>query len=264
VWRHGHRLRLEEPEGQVNLIVGDDHIWQYDAQRRLHVQMSRRTVHYAVSGTQLLERRPLSEYAGNDFTQPAGEVTTSTFLGRPAWTVELAPPAHKPHPVQLVVDAQTGIVLQQRNDGPGTTDEWVEFVVDQGVDPSLFTWAGPVVTAGELQAVQQAGQAADLERRSEWFRSTVTSAPLRLEFDVPPLVHVHAEDGSFEASLGLDAGFGSLARRPRSDEPCELHGHSFDHRWSTPRWDWALSFLRASPTEASVQALMTMLSERDQ
>jgi hypothetical protein len=263
VWRHGQRVRLEEPDGRVNLIVGDDRVWQYDAGRQVHVESPVGDLHYAVSGTQLLERRPVAEYAGDDFTQPTGEVAGTTFLGRAAWTVELAPPPHKPHPMQLVVDAQTGIVLQQRNDGFGTTDEWVELVVGEDFDAALFTWAGPTTTAEELQALHRAEHEAELAARLEWFRTSVTEVPLRLDLEVLPLVHAHADDGSFEASLGEGGALGGVARRARSDEPWDLHWHSVDHRWSTRHWDWALRFDGVTPTEHSAQALIRLLSDTD-
>jgi len=263
VWRHGNRVRLEEPDGRVNLIVSDDRLWQFNGDRGVLIESPRRDVQYMCSGTQLLERRPLVEYAGNDFTQPAGNVEPTTFLGRPAWAVELAPPPHKPHPMQLVVDAETGIVLQQRNDGFGTVDEWVEFVTGEDFNSDVFTWSGPSMSAEELHAIQDAEHEADMAQRREWFSNHVTSSPLRIEFEIAPLVHVHASDGSFEASLGDRAFYGSLARRSHSTAPWELRWQRVDHRWSTKNWDWALTFHDAQPTGPSLSALIDALSGND-
>jgi hypothetical protein len=260
VWRRGHQLRVEEPDGRVNLIVGQDRVWHYDADRQVHVESPLGPVHYPVNGTQLLERRSRAEYAGDDFTRPTGQVAATTFLDRPAWTVELAPPPHKQHPVQLVVDALTGIVLQQRNDDVGTTDEWVELVVGEDLDAGLFRWPGPTITSEELRLAEHD---ADLAARMEWFRTSVAEVPLRLEIEVLPLVHVYADDGSFEASFGEEGLLGGLARRPCSDQLWDLHWHTVDYRWSTRHWDWALRFDGVAPSEQVAQALIGLLSDTD-
>src|ERR1019366_10789939 len=65
-----------------------------------------------------------------------------TRLARAAWSVELAPPAHKPFPLTLVVDAETGIVLQERNDGFGSVTEWVEISFGSELSEDLFVWTG--------------------------------------------------------------------------------------------------------------------------
>ncbi len=120
-----------------------------------------RAVHYAFTGTDLLARRDLGDFAGDDFTRPTGPVGATTFLGRTAWTVELAPPDHKPFPLQLVVDAETGLILQQRNDGFGSVDEWIEFVVGEPIPPDLFVWDGPARTVHDEQVRMHAAHEAD-------------------------------------------------------------------------------------------------------
>jgi len=265
VWRDQHRLRIEEPDGRINLIVGDTTCWQFDRDHETPLASPRHALRYAGNGTELLTRRDPNEFTGHDFTRPTGPVAATTFLGRPAWSVELAPPEHKPHPLQLVVDAETGIVLQQRNDGFSTADEWVELVVGDSIDPALFTWDGPVRSAAGLQAEHEAEHQsehqADLQRRRRWFAEHVTSTPLRVELDLAVLVHVYDEtSGAFEASLG-ERHLGSLARRPHSDEPWELHWHEAGHRWSTARWDWALSFPGDQPSKDSVERIKRHLSD---
>ncbi|MGQ0631291.1 MAG: hypothetical protein ACT4P1_09625 [Sporichthyaceae bacterium] len=124
----------------MNLIVGDDTCWQLERGHNDPITKPASSVHYFYGGTELLRRRGAEDFLGDDFTRPTGPVGSTVFPGRPAWTVELAPPPHKPHPLQLVVDAETGIVLQERNDGFGSVDEWVEFVVGEIFDEGLFTY----------------------------------------------------------------------------------------------------------------------------
>ncbi len=203
----------------------------------------RNAVQYAGSGTQLLTRREANEFAGDDFTRPTRRpIGSTTFLGRRAWTVELAPPAHKPYPLQLVVDAETGVVLQQRNDDFGAVDEWVEFVAGESFDPNLFRWDGPTRPPQDWEHLRKAEHEADGARRRTWFTGNVAPLPLRVELDLTVWVHEYDDDGAFQASVGADP-IGMLARRPRSTDPWDLGWSDTQHTWSTQRWDWALSIV---------------------
>ncbi|MDQ1737218.1 MAG: hypothetical protein QOH56_3469, partial [Pseudonocardiales bacterium] len=135
-------------------------------------------------------------------------------LGGPAWTVELAPPQHKPYPMQLVVDAETGLVLQQRNDGFGSVSEWTEFTVGEPMNDDLFSWDGATRSPVEDHALVIAEHEADGRRRSAWFATHVAVLPLRVELSVGVWVHEFDEEsGAFQASLG-EHQFGMIARRP--------------------------------------------------
>lgn len=260
VWRDRHRLRIEEPDGTLNLIVGDTTCWQFDPNHDSPLATPRTELRYHGSGTELLTRRDASEFLEDDFTRPTGRIGTTTFLGRRAWTVELAPPSHKPYPIQLVVDAETGIRLQQRNDGFGTVDEWVEFVVGESLDPGLFVWEGPSRSAADEGAKRLARHRAEIDSRRQWFAEHVTASPIRLELNLDVLVHQHDATGAFQASLGNHA-IGMLARRPRSDQPWHLGWLHVQHRWSTPSWDWALTFHDDTPSADSIDNLKRQLSE---
>lgn len=259
VWRDGVRVRIEEADGSVNLIADESTCWQFELAQDVPVATARRNLRYRLGGTELLARRTAEEFAGDDFTRPTGPVGSTTFLTRPAWTVELAPPRHKPHPMQLVVDAETGIVLQQRIDGFGGVKEWTGLVVGEPLDPALFTWTGPSRSRRDEQAAHRAEHRADLARRLDWFTANVAATPLRVEVAVEPFVHEYDErTGAFQASLG-DGDLGLLARRPRSDKPWRLGWSAPAHRWSTVRWDWALGFPDAQPTPEGIAALKRQL-----
>jgi hypothetical protein len=259
VWRSGRRVRLERPDGRPSLIVGEEHCWRFPGDDPVPVESPTRAVVYQGNGTDLLQRRDAGEFTGNDFTRPTGPVGETTFLGRPAYTVELAPPAHKPYPIQLVVDAETGLVLQQRNDGFGSVDEWTEFVVGEEAEDDLFQWNGPVRLEADERSERDREWQADLAERADWFRANVAPLPLRLELDVSVHVHVHEPDGSFEASIG-ESHLGSLARRPSSQDDWPLAWHDVQHRWSADGWDWALSMHDDQLTEAGLARLKDALS----
>jgi hypothetical protein len=258
VWRSGRRVRLEHPDGRPSLIVGNERCWQFRGGDPVPVESPSSAVAYQGNGTQLLHRRDAGEFTGGDFTRPTGPVGRTSFLGRPAYTVELAPPAHKPFPIQLVVDAETGLVLQQRNDGFGSVDEWVEIAVGEQLDDQLFGWQGPSRAEADERAEHERQWQADLAERADWFEANVAPLPLRLELELSVHVHVHEADGSFEASIG-ESGLGALARRPASEQDWDLRWSEVQHRWSEGGWDWALSFHDEQPTEAGLAALKQAL-----
>jgi hypothetical protein len=258
-WRTGRRVRLERPDGRPSLIVDDDWCWQFRGEDPVPVVSPSRAVAYQGNGTQLLDRRDPNDFTGDDFTRPTGPVGTTTFLGREAYTVELAPPAHEPFPIQLVVDSETGLVLQQRNDGFGSVDEWVELVVGEPLDEQLFRWQGPSRSQADERAAHEREWRADLAARADWFRSQVTPEPLRVELELGVHVHEHQPDGSFQASLG-ESGLGMLARRPSASADWQLGWSQVQHRWSAGGWDWALTWHDEQLTEAGLAALKRTLS----
>lgn len=258
-WRSGRRVRLERPDGRPSLLVGERSCWQFRGDDPVPVESPSSAVAYQGNGTQLLRRREASEFTGDDFTRPTGPVGRTTFLGRDAYTVELAPPAHKPFPIQLVVDAETGLVLQQRNDGFGSVDEWVEIVVGEHLDDQLFRWQGPSRSEADERAEHEREWQADLAARAQWFRDNVAPLPLRLELDLGVLLHEHGPDGSFQASIG-EGGLGMLARRPSSDQEWQLGWSRVQHRWTEGGWDWALSMDGAELSDAGLAALKRALS----
>ena len=78
-----------------------------------------------------------------------------------------------------------------------------------------------------------------MTRRRQWLESNGVGL-LNLTLPLELMLHEHADDGGFHASLraGLD---GSLARRPHSDEPWDLFMNwPHMHRWTSNGWDWWL------------------------
>ncbi len=260
VWRDGILARVENPSGRPMLIVGSERAWRFGERQPVPLETASVEARTNIHGAGLLWRRPAQSFLGNDCARPTGLIGATTFLGRPAWTVELAPPAHKPYPVQLVVDAETGIVLQQRNDGFGSMSEWTEFVVGEPLNASLFTWEGPVRLEADARAAGEAEHEADMERRRDWFTANV--APLPLPVRVNAGVHVHVFDpstGAFEASIEA-GGLGTLARRPRSSTPWNLRWHQVQHRWTDDECDWALSVYDTGFSEDGLAVLRQHLS----
>ncbi|NKR57768.1 hypothetical protein GS485_08510 [Rhodococcus hoagii] len=267
VWRHGPRLRVERMDG-TPLMISDGHTsWRFsDGQPPLEYVDA--DVRYLGDGTELLERRPATDWIGDDFTRPTGPIDTTVFLGREAWTLDLAPPPHKPFPIRIVVDRETGLLLQSRNDGAGVVDEWVEFEVGGTFDDRLFTYAGPVRSAEERQRQMRAEHEADANRRRNWFRANVSGVPMvvdvRADLSVQYLHTLDERTGAFEATLGSDrAVSGFLTRRPRSDEPWMLRIAEPVHRWSTRSFDWALAVHGVELADGELARLQGLLGGAD-
>ncbi len=243
-WRDGPCTRIETSTGEPMFITDGTTAWRFHEDEELPLRADARRIHYLGPGRELAVTRPSSDWVGDDYTRPTGPVVDTEFLGRRCWEVELAPPPRKPEPIQLVVDAESGAVLQQRNDAVGWSVSFVEVTIGAAVDPSLFIWDGPVRTNEAAQREMRARQDADRESRRRWFADNVTASPLRLTVTVPidvSWVHTFSDDGGFVADLGEGSVSGALARRPRSDTDWDLRWSGRVHRWSTDAFDWAVT-----------------------
>jgi hypothetical protein len=239
VFRRGTLTRREGLDGQVHFIDGLDRQWiRYTGDEEFTVLPRGRNVRAApIGGLDVGGSRPsLSRWDGNDFTRPTGPAEPIEFLERPAWSVELAPPAHKPHPIQLVVDAETGLVLRQANAGFGTYTEFVSLQLGAQLPDGLFVWDGPAHPPKDREAEHER----DMAHRRAWLAEHgIAELPMTFVPDLTP--HIWDDtSGAFEASFSTDV-HGSLARRPRSDEPWpEAENQNWPHtfHWSDGRWDW--------------------------
>lgn len=252
VWRDDVRVRVEDDKGHPSLIGNRDTLWRFDTRRGEPVATPADAQRRWTGCPGLVQRRPVEDWIGTDFTRPTGPVGETEFLGRAAYTVELAPPAHKPFPIQMVVDAETGMVLQQRNDGGGRVDEWQEFVVGEAFDDELFTWRGPARSLGDEQAAHIVEWEREREAGRRWFADHVGPVPLPLELESDIVLHTCDDDGAFEASLG---DIGLLTRRRHSNTSWKPSGiDHIAHRWSDEHWDWALDIYREARLTAKALA----------
>jgi hypothetical protein len=244
VARRGSLMRVESLDHRPSLISGADTLWTFGGgDVPVAHPRGRRTFSWA--GDSVMHRPSLSRWEGNDFTSLTGPITATTHLGRAAWSFELAPPSHKPYPLQMIVDAETGIVLSQANRDFGSVTEWLEIDLDTVLDPALFEWDGPARSRADWDAERDAEHQRDLAERQRWLADRGI-APLELTVHAEVMPHKWHDDGSLYASINFSM-FGTLLRRPRSDEPWDdsdsvRHQHSY--RWSDERWDWFLGMER--------------------
>lgn len=141
VFRRGRLVRCEDLSGAVVYIAGVQTVWQRDASGTLDVS-SREDDWFSIPDDfEFGARRPDADrWDGDDFTHPTGPPREVSFLGRPAWEIELAPPARKPHPMQITVDKATGLVLREGNAALGVATEWVSLEFDSELSDDLFVW----------------------------------------------------------------------------------------------------------------------------
>jgi hypothetical protein len=267
VARRGRLFREELLDGTVTEIVGEKAIWFREPEvgrMWLHRQEPRTYVDYArapIGGLDVGGPRPSWErWTGTDFTRPTEPVTETEFLGRRAWAVELAPPSHKPHPLQLVVDAGTGLLLRETNRDFGTVEEWVELDLDPDLPDALFVWDGPadlVPSRADREAEHQAEQA----ERSAWLAQRGL-ATLRLPIECDVELHDWDEEsGSLYADIYTTIS-ATLIRRPHSDTAwSEPDSTNYEHswRWSDGTWDWFLA-TETPLSEADLSTIKTRLA----
>lgn len=244
VWRDGERVRVERADGAPTFITDGTTTWTFDDDGTAIASTDRCTT-YAGHGTHLVSRRSATDLLGDEFTRPTGRAKAGEHLGRLAWVVELAPPPHKPLPLEVVVDAATGLVLEQSIRAAGASDSWVDLSLGEELDPSLFSWTGPVRSMEDERRQGRARQTEERAAGDRWWREHVApqqrSARVEADLDLTlGWLHTREEDGSFEASLGQRQN-SSLARRPRGRAPWDLRwrGEPDAQHWSTQRWDWA-------------------------
>ncbi len=234
----GDRARLSDETGQPWLITDGITTWRRDEAGMIAAPYDGPAS--AGQGSELAHHRSREQVELFGFGQPIGPIERTEYLDRAAWRFAFAAPAHKPYDMHVVVDAATGLILEQRF-GNSSVARWTTFATGEPVDAALFQWDGPSISDEEMRAARTREHDADMARRAAWFADHVTDEPLSLAGEpIGVLLHTWEPDGGFQASLegGLD---GSLARRPQSTSWWQLGWSEVTHRWSDERWDWALS-----------------------
>ena len=245
VWRDGARLRVESNDGEPLYFCDGVHSWTPRSDRGWLVSPA--SPHgYHGPGRQILTVRGPAEWSDDDFTRPTDSpITVGEYLGRTAWNVELAPPPGKPAAMQLVVDAETGAILQGRNDHFASHTSFTEFALDESRDDDFYRWQGPAQTQEEFRAELRREDARRREREAQWFADNVTPDPITISVPVTLAPeHVRHLDGD-AIVFGLNGGAAGIvlvvARRPRSSSAWVHPGGTRHARfWSTDLHDWAV------------------------
>ena len=229
-------LRVERLDGRVSFIYGAETRWLFGTDPPTAID--RRGSSFGWDGAELVGRVPASRWEGDDFTRLSGAIEADVCLGRPAWTFELQPPRHKPYPLQMTVDAETGLVLKTGNRDFGSVTEWTELEVGIDLPDDLFEYDGPTQPPEDHHAAHER----EMERRRDWLREHGLDAielPVRTEL----MPHEMGEDGAVYMSIDVKS-HATLVRRPISTHPwqeAETVHYPQTYRWSDERWDWLLA-----------------------
>jgi hypothetical protein len=237
-FRDGRRTRLSGEDGEPWLISDGVTTWRRGDDGMVASTYDGES--WAGQGTELAARRTREDVDLFGFGTPIGPFEQIDYLTRPAWRFRFAAPSHKPFDMRVVVDDETGLVLEERF-GDHSMARWTTFQTDAPMTDDLFTWNGPTRTRSDLQADGRREHEQDMARRAAWFSDKIT--PMTLELAGEPVevtLHDWDDDGRFEASLDGSIS-GSLARRRRSETWWGLGWSDVTHKWSDETWDWALT-----------------------
>lgn len=140
VYRRGRLYRCASLDGSVHAIAGRTTYWIRRQDGQMWTGPRDRFIGPPDDYEFGTSRPDPDRWMGDDFTRPTGPPVEITFLGRTAWQIELAPPAHKPSPMQIVVDASTGLLLRTGNATFDTFHQWVELDTDADLPDELFEY----------------------------------------------------------------------------------------------------------------------------
>jgi hypothetical protein len=246
VFKDRDRYRVEALDGTVLTIRDAMHVYVFhppghepdDHEPGVPMKTAREDgIHRGAHGADIARRSP-RDWRGDDFTTPTGPARAVTYLGRPAWEVELAPPPHKPSPLVLVVDAVTGMTYEQRSIEFGVLSRWTELVTVESHPEELFTWEGEAYEYWATSGPMTEEDEREWERQRAERVAAMGLEPLDLTVKVTTHPYEVEDDGSFFVSLEARVD-GVLLRRPTSPEPWDPDIHyPFVERWSDDRWDW--------------------------
>jgi hypothetical protein len=182
----------------------------------------------------------------NDFSQPQGPARRTEIDGRLGWWFVLSPPPHKEHPLEVVIDDATGVILELRSVGIDNYKTLTNFVPDAEITDERFVYNGTVRTD---QADKRRREEEDRRLAQEMDWPTPRYWPTGLQI---VLIDANPETRSFIGYIeGVD-GLPILARWLKGESAPKRLAERSDgqhiHSWSNGKWEWALAV--SQPLEA--------------
>jgi hypothetical protein len=142
VFRRGDLYRCESLDGSVHAILGRHTRWVRRENDRGIWEGPRDPFVGPPDDYEFGTARPHADrWEGDDFTVPTAAPAKVVVVGRDAWEIELAPPAHKSQPMYIVIDAETGLLLREGNRAFGTSAEWTELDTSADLSDDLFEFS---------------------------------------------------------------------------------------------------------------------------
>ncbi len=238
---HPDRWRIEDEDGPF-LIKGEDRALLRRASGVMAELSPDHGVGMSHDPRHLIEGRYVAESLSerNDFSRPVGPAVETQVGGRTAWRFVLAPPPHKPAPLEVVLDDATGVVLEFRSQGADYWETLTSFEPDVEVDAEWFVWDGPVDVEWVDERLVHEQRAREV---SEHPWPSPTWWPSGMPLDV---LDGDIDEGWFVALLGGHWDMArTLARWRPGAPPARLAGHTdrlrFVHRWERDGYQWILA-----------------------
>lgn len=173
----------------------------------------------------------------NDFSTPTAGPVEVKVAGRQAWEFTVAPPPHKPSPLRLACDDETGAVVRMTSPVTGARLEMVDFHPNVDIAAERFPWTGTVRTDWAEQIQQEF-------RGEQWLRQHRPPVPRWWPGGVNHVpLYADPDTGAFTIELEVP-GSPTLARTPRDGavpDWCGRDNGRHIHQWSDETWDWALA-----------------------
>lgn len=266
VHKSGARYRVETLEGELLFIKGSEREWRFSPGAEMPVMITQEDDEGFEFGSYAyaIVRPNPTNWRGDDFTTPTGPARHTTYLGRDAWEIELAPPPHKPAPILLTIDALTGMQMRWHSERFGDVFRWTEIEHDVVHGDELFDWTGECARSwlfAEDDAPEELREMIEREQRERAERLAALRMPdLHVELTAGPDLHAVEDDGSAHLSYDIE-GFIVVERRPHSDDPWD-HG-SFpgeSAEWSDGDIDWYVRVLDGVGPE-QLASIRSQLSE---
>lgn len=250
VWRHQNRARIELPSGSPYFASDGRRAWHFPPPPALPRVVDLGRVIFVGPGAALLEMRGADYWLRRSGLRPTGPTREVGYLGRDCWEVELATGERRSGAVrQLVIDRESGAVLQERDDDAEVAFGFTELAFGSDAESAQFAWTGPSTSfhATEIAARERYEAKREAARQTQlaWFGEAVAdpamTVPVTVDLSITGLREYDESDGSFYAYVGGGRPFnGVLTRRPRSEQEWALESNATIYRWSTADFDWAL------------------------
>ncbi|MFW6010015.1 MAG: hypothetical protein ACOC9I_01700 [Actinomycetota bacterium] len=175
----------------------------------------------------------------NDYSVPISPAEPAEIGGRTGWSSTLAPPAHKQHPLRVVIDDETAAILEIRSVGVDSYTRLNDFEPDADIDETVFDYEGPIAT-DHLDEQRHHQEVARLQHELQWPTPRYWPSGLAII-----LLDADPDTGAF---LGrLEAGrdeVGVLARWRDGSHPKRFESlieGLHVHRWTRGQYNWALA-----------------------
>lgn len=248
VWKHGERLRVETPAGELRAIREPERLLTFSNRDEPPLESGSRSFAFAdEDGSYMVLARPKLRDLELDERAMEGSLERSERFGRPTVALALAHAYHDDFVLRMVLDAATGMPFEMVEDGV-TVMAWTELEVLDEANEDLWRWDGETRSAGWFAYVGSSGEAIDDgdipdAAREELREGHRRSARLAEEFDRAPLVAqvpLDLEISSYApgtVTIDLESRTFVTVRGAREPDPEDARG-AVDTWTTDDGWTW--------------------------